>query len=101
MKCFLVSIPFVDLEAMVDSAIQMEGKLNQASENRKRHMIYQGNSRNAHKPRGNPSLGSPLDQIGRLHLHCAPTTPTVREATTLTVHPRGLVVTTSTLPLQG
>jgi hypothetical protein len=47
MQCVLVSIPFVDLEAMVDSAIQMEGKLNQASENRKHRMMYQGNSSNA------------------------------------------------------
>ncbi|KAK1650683.1 hypothetical protein QYE76_068488 [Lolium multiflorum] len=30
--------PFADLEALVDSAIQMEGKLNQANENRKRRM---------------------------------------------------------------
>jgi hypothetical protein len=44
MQCVLVSIPFVNLEAMVDFAIQMEGKLNQASENRKRRMTYQGNS---------------------------------------------------------
>jgi hypothetical protein len=57
MQCVLVSIPFVDLEAMVDSAIQMEGKLDQDSENRNRRMMYQGNSSNAQKPRGNPSLG--------------------------------------------
>jgi hypothetical protein len=57
MLCVLVSICFVDLEAMVDSAIQMENKLNQASENCKRHMMYQGNSSNAQKPRGNPSSG--------------------------------------------
>ncbi|KAK1642864.1 hypothetical protein QYE76_060669 [Lolium multiflorum] len=36
----LVNIPFVDLEALVDSAIQMEGKLNQANENRKRRMMH-------------------------------------------------------------
>ncbi|KAK1615494.1 hypothetical protein QYE76_021011 [Lolium multiflorum] len=32
----VVNIPFADLEALVDSAIRMEGKLNQANENRKR-----------------------------------------------------------------
>ncbi|KAK1679384.1 hypothetical protein QYE76_040232 [Lolium multiflorum] len=35
MQTVLVNIPFADLEALVDSAIQMEGKLNQANENRK------------------------------------------------------------------
>ncbi|KAK1653824.1 hypothetical protein QYE76_071629 [Lolium multiflorum] len=34
MQTVLVNIPFADLEALVDSAIQMEGKLNQANENR-------------------------------------------------------------------
>ncbi|KAK1613306.1 hypothetical protein QYE76_036979 [Lolium multiflorum] len=38
MQTVLVNIPFADLEALVDSAIQMEGKLNQANENRKRRM---------------------------------------------------------------
>ncbi|KAK1694608.1 hypothetical protein QYE76_011305 [Lolium multiflorum] len=42
MRCgVLVNIPFADLEALVDSAIQMEGKLNQANENRKRRMMHQ------------------------------------------------------------
>ena len=36
MQTVLVNIPFVDLEALVDSAIQMEGKINQANEDRKR-----------------------------------------------------------------
>ena len=36
MQTVLVNIPFADLEALVDSAIQMEGKLHQANENRKR-----------------------------------------------------------------
>ncbi|KAK1681233.1 hypothetical protein QYE76_042081 [Lolium multiflorum] len=42
MRCgtVLVNIPFADLEALVDSAIQMEGKLNQANENRKRRMMH-------------------------------------------------------------
>ncbi|KAK1650155.1 hypothetical protein QYE76_067960 [Lolium multiflorum] len=39
MQTVLVNIPFADLEALVDSAIQMEGKLNQANENRKRRMM--------------------------------------------------------------
>jgi hypothetical protein len=56
MQCILVNIPFADLESLVDSAIQMEGKLKQASENHKRRMMYQGNSSNSQKPRGNPSL---------------------------------------------
>ncbi|KAK1617142.1 hypothetical protein QYE76_022659 [Lolium multiflorum] len=41
MQTVLVNIPFADLEALVDSAIQMEGKLNQANENRKRRMMHQ------------------------------------------------------------
>jgi hypothetical protein len=57
MQCVLVSITFADLASLVDSSIQMEGKLKQASENRKRRMMYQGNSSNSQKPRGNPSLG--------------------------------------------
>jgi hypothetical protein len=57
MQCVLVSIPFADLESLVDSAIKMEGKLKQASENRKCRMMYQGNSSNSQKPRGNPSSG--------------------------------------------
>ena len=32
----LVSIQFADIETLVDAAIQMEGKINQANENRKR-----------------------------------------------------------------
>ncbi|KAK1691698.1 hypothetical protein QYE76_008395 [Lolium multiflorum] len=39
MQTVLINIPFADLEALVDSAIQMEGKLHQASENRKRRMM--------------------------------------------------------------
>ncbi|KAK1681688.1 hypothetical protein QYE76_042536 [Lolium multiflorum] len=41
MQTVLVNIPFADLEALVDSAIQMEGKLHQANENRKCHMMHQ------------------------------------------------------------
>ncbi|KAK1686665.1 hypothetical protein QYE76_047513 [Lolium multiflorum] len=49
MQTVLVNIPFVDLEALVDSAIQMEGKLHQANENRKRRMMNQHGSRNTQK----------------------------------------------------
>ncbi|KAK1610995.1 hypothetical protein QYE76_034668 [Lolium multiflorum] len=41
MQTVLVNIPFADLEALVDSAIQMEGKLHQANENRKRRKMNQ------------------------------------------------------------
>ncbi|KAK1619189.1 hypothetical protein QYE76_024706 [Lolium multiflorum] len=41
--------PFADLEALVDSAIQMEGKLNQANENRKRRMMHQSGPGNTSK----------------------------------------------------
>ena len=41
MQTVLVNIQFADLEALVDSAIQMEGKINQANENRKRRMMHQ------------------------------------------------------------
>ncbi|KAK1627846.1 hypothetical protein QYE76_002161 [Lolium multiflorum] len=46
MQTVLVNIPFADLEALVDSAIQMEGKLLQANENRKRRMMNQHGSSN-------------------------------------------------------
>ncbi|KAK1692751.1 hypothetical protein QYE76_009448 [Lolium multiflorum] len=39
MQTVLINIPFADLEALVDSAIQMEGKIHQANENRKRRMM--------------------------------------------------------------
>ncbi|KAK1631811.1 hypothetical protein QYE76_006126 [Lolium multiflorum] len=57
MQIVLVNIPFADLEALVDSAI--EGKLNQANENRKRRMMnqklapgYQNRSGGNSKPGG-------------------------------------------------
>ncbi|KAK1613799.1 hypothetical protein QYE76_019316 [Lolium multiflorum] len=53
----LVNIPFADLEALVDSAIQMEGKLNQANENRKRRMMHQNGPSNAPKYRPSSSGG--------------------------------------------
>src|SRR3954471_17583343 len=57
MQIVLVNIPFVDLEAPVDSAIHMEGKLNQANENRKRRMMHQSGPNNASKFRSSSSGG--------------------------------------------
>ncbi|KAK1612729.1 hypothetical protein QYE76_036402 [Lolium multiflorum] len=53
MQTVLVNITFADLEALVDSAIQMEGKLHQANENRKRRMMNQSGPSNT--PRYHPS----------------------------------------------
>ena len=44
MQTVLVNIRFEDLEELVDSAIQMEGKINQANDNRKRRMMQQSGS---------------------------------------------------------
>ncbi|KAK1606587.1 hypothetical protein QYE76_030260 [Lolium multiflorum] len=57
MQTVLVNIPFADLEALVDSAIQMEGKLNQANENRKRRMANQSGSSHPQKYRPSSSGG--------------------------------------------
>ncbi|KAK1667366.1 hypothetical protein QYE76_055525 [Lolium multiflorum] len=59
MQTVLVNIPFADLEALVDSAIQMEGKLNQANENRKRRMMHRIRNRAGYQNRsgGNPRPG--------------------------------------------
>ncbi|KAK1682034.1 hypothetical protein QYE76_042882 [Lolium multiflorum] len=57
MQTVLVNIPFADLEALVDSAIQMEGKLNQANENRKRRMMHQSGPSNTPKYRPSSSGG--------------------------------------------
>ncbi|KAK1683087.1 hypothetical protein QYE76_043935 [Lolium multiflorum] len=57
MQTVLVNIPFADLEALVDSAIQMEGKLNQANENRKRRMMHQSGPNNTPKFRPSSSGG--------------------------------------------
>lgn len=59
MQPVLVNVPFPDLEALVDSAIHMEGKLNQAQENRKRRMVHQGGSGYHQKHRPNGSSGYP------------------------------------------
>ena len=57
MQTVLVNIPFADIEALVDSAIQMEGKINQANENRKRRMMHQPGTHQTPKYRPNPSPG--------------------------------------------
>ncbi|KAK1620875.1 hypothetical protein QYE76_026392 [Lolium multiflorum] len=57
MQTVLVNIPFADLEALVDSAIQMEGKLHQANENRKRRMMHQSGPSNPQKYRPSSSGG--------------------------------------------
>ncbi|KAK1677095.1 hypothetical protein QYE76_037943 [Lolium multiflorum] len=71
MQTVLVNIPFADLEALVDSAIQMEGKLHQANENRKRRMMNQSGPSNAprYRPRSSggfaPRNNKPQNQISR------------------------------------
>ncbi|KAK1665348.1 hypothetical protein QYE76_053507 [Lolium multiflorum] len=73
MQTVLVNIPFADLEALVDSAIQMEGKLHQANENRKRRMMNQSGPHHTQKHRNNSSGGftprnnRPPAQIYRPH----------------------------------
>ncbi|KAK1612066.1 hypothetical protein QYE76_035739 [Lolium multiflorum] len=57
MQTVLVNIPFADLEALVDSAIQMEGKLHQANENRKRRMMNQNGPNHAQKYRNSSTRG--------------------------------------------
>src|SRR4051812_17607694 len=57
MQTVLVNIPFADIEALVDSDIQMEGKINQANENRKRRMMHQPGTHPTPKYRPNPSPG--------------------------------------------
>ncbi|KAK1663566.1 hypothetical protein QYE76_051725 [Lolium multiflorum] len=71
MQTVLVNIPFADLEALVDSAIQMEGKLHQANENRKRRMMHQSGPSNTPRYRPNSSGGfnprntKPQNQMSR------------------------------------
>ncbi|KAK1653225.1 hypothetical protein QYE76_071030 [Lolium multiflorum] len=50
MQTVLINIPFADLEALVDSAIQMEGKIHQANENRKRRMMNQKSTSELSEP---------------------------------------------------
>src|SRR4051812_5198047 len=57
MQTVLAHIPFADIEALVDSTIQMEGKINQANENRKRRMMHQPGTHQTTKYRSNPSPG--------------------------------------------
>src|SRR4051812_34731207 len=55
MQTVLVNIPFTDIEALVDSAIQIEGKINQANENRKRRMMHHLGNHQTPKYRPNSS----------------------------------------------
>src|SRR3954469_11032682 len=57
MQTVLVNIPFADIEALVDSIVQMERKINQANENRKRRIIHQPGTRHTPKYPPNPSPG--------------------------------------------
>src|SRR4051812_523688 len=57
MQTVLVNIPFAYIEALVDSAIQMEGKINQANENCKLRMMHQQGTHHTPKYRPNPSPG--------------------------------------------
>src|SRR4051812_35389405 len=57
MQTVLVNTPFADIEALVDSAIQMEGNINQANENRKRRMMHQPGTHHTPKYRPNSSPG--------------------------------------------
>src|SRR3954467_14577740 len=57
MQTVLINIPFADLEALVDSTIQMEGKINQANENRKHRMMNQPGTHHTPTYRPNPSAG--------------------------------------------
>ena len=57
MQTVLVNIPYADIGALVDSAIQMEGNINQANENRKRRMMHQPGTHQTPKYRPNPSPG--------------------------------------------
>ncbi|KAK1642053.1 hypothetical protein QYE76_059858 [Lolium multiflorum] len=69
MQTVLVNIPFADLEALVDSSIQMEGKLHQANENRKRRMMNQTTSTALRRENNNntntaPRTGSNAIPVG-------------------------------------
>ena len=57
MQTVLVNIRFQDLKELVDSAIQMEGKINEENNNRKCRMMQQSGSSSHQKYRPNPSPG--------------------------------------------
>src|SRR3954469_23849259 len=57
MQTVLVNIPFANIEALVDSVIHMEGKINQANENLKRRMMHQQGTHHTPKYRPNLSTG--------------------------------------------
>src|SRR5664279_6316395 len=53
MQYVLVAMTFTDLESLADSALLMEGKHNNATESKKRRLMYQGNGSSQQKPRTN------------------------------------------------
>ena len=57
MQLVLVSIQFADIEALVDSAIHMEGKINQANENCKHRQMHQPGHHQNQKYRSSSSQG--------------------------------------------
>ena len=73
MQLVLVSIQFADIEALVDSAIQMEGKINQANENRKRRMMHQPGNHQNQKYRSSSSQVF-VSRNNKPHMNC-PTYP--------------------------
>ncbi|KAK1633109.1 hypothetical protein QYE76_007424 [Lolium multiflorum] len=104
MQTVLINIPFADLEALVDSAIQMEGKLHQASENRKRRMMNQSGPSNAprrpsHQQQLQPrSAESPTNNNSNNNSNTAPRTGSnaipvanKQDKTTITCYECGVV----------
>src|SRR5215216_3648844 len=49
MQTVLINIRLEDLKELVNSAIQMQGKINQANDNRKCRMMHQTGSHNTQK----------------------------------------------------
>src|SRR3954471_4855351 len=106
MQTVLLNIPFADIEALVDSAIQMEGKINQANENHKRRMMHQPGTHQTPKYRPNPSPGfaprtnsppmnrPPIPTVETLDPEEITTTPTTLAISTVP-HPNS---TTTMLP---
>ncbi|KAK1616035.1 hypothetical protein QYE76_021552 [Lolium multiflorum] len=109
MQTVLVNIPFTDLEALVDSAIQMEGKLHQHNENRKRMMMNQngphhtrppkpkGNNNDSHHNNNNPNNnnnnnGNNTNTGPRTGSNAIPITP--KDKSTVNCYECGVVVTT-------
>ncbi|KAK1649364.1 hypothetical protein QYE76_067169 [Lolium multiflorum] len=88
MQTVLVNIPFADLEALVDSAIQMEGKLHQANENRKRRMMHQSGPSNTPRApaNNNPNNSNTAPRTGS---NAIPVTP--KDKATITCYECGVV----------